>query len=100
MKRGILELEGNTINFKLFCNYCNYNITEELNNLLLKSVKIIIKKNSEVLFSKSGILRRRNEHIGKNRGYLYSYFVGRKNLEQVLWDLVGEKIEIEIRRTA
>ena len=91
---GILNLKHDNDDYIMFVNGRSYNITETLDLLLLSDVQVSVKKayDGTVLFAESGRLIK--EKAGK---CLYLYHVDGKDLDQVLWDNVGNKLEVDIK---
>jgi len=95
--KGQLRLKDNTKEMDYFLHNNkltrSYMINEKLNENLLGDVHIIVKSSTgTTLFNSDGELRR-----VKDRGTkLYNYKVDKNNLEDVLFDNVGEDIEFSI----
>lgn len=70
------------------------NLSEMLNVMLLENVrmKVVNKYNGQALFDVEGKLVK--EKVSKS---FYLYHIGDFNIDEVLWSLVGRKIEIDIK---
>lgn len=92
--KGVLNLKHNNDDYVMFTRGRSENISETLNVMLLSDVFIEIKNtyNEEVLFSESGKLIKE-----KVATCLYLYHVNGVNLDEVLWNNVGNRLEIEVR---
>jgi len=92
---GILELSPDfkTVDYQIFERGNIYNLTEKLNLLLWDKVSVMVQKNQDITFCEEGKLTKQKCPSGK----LYQYFVGNKNLDEILWSNVGNTIQIEIK---
>lgn len=72
------------------------NLSEMLNVMLLENVrmKVVNKYNGQALFDVEGQLVK--EKVSKS---FYLYHIGNFNFDEVLWELVDRKIEIDIKNT-
>lgn len=93
---GKLNLKHDNSNYIMFYRGRNININEVLFDMFLDRVKISAKITNrctgEVLFDEEGKL-----FLDKIQPCFYTYSVGGKNLDKVLWDNVGRNLEIEIK---
>lgn len=92
--KGTLNLKHSNDDYVMFTRGRSENISETLNIMLLSDVFIEIRNtySGKVLFSESGKLIK--EKVAK---CLYLYHVNGVNLDEVLWNNVGNKLEIEVR---
>lgn len=92
--KGVLNLKHNNDDYVMFTRGRSENISETLNIMLLSDVFVEVRRtySGKVLFSESGKLIK--EKVAK---CLYLYHVNGVNLDEVLWNNVGNKLEIEVR---
>ena len=92
--KGVLNLKHSNDEYLIFSGGRITNISEYLNVMLLNDVFVEVKNTytDEILFSESGQLVK--EKISK---YYYLYHVNGKDLDTLLWDNIGRRLEIEIK---
>lgn len=92
--RGKLNLSHRNDDYTIFSNGRLTNLSEILNVMLFDSVrmKAVDKYSGQVLFNVEGELLKKK--VGK---CFYLYHIGDFNIDEVLWELVGRKIEIDIK---
>lgn len=92
--RGNLNLKHDNDDYIMFSSGRTTNISEYLNVMLLNDVFVEVKNpyDGEILFSESGQLVK--EKVSPK---YYLYHVNGIDLDSVLWDNVGRKLEIEIK---
>lgn len=79
----------------MFVGGRSVNISDYLNVQLLDKVFVEIKKGDDILFSHSGKLEKKR--VSKN---YYMYYIDRKNVDEILWDNVGNIVSIRIDNLA
>lgn len=91
---GILNLSFDNDDYIVFSNGRNVNLTDILNSMILEDVFIKVKRvhNYKTLFCNQGELYK--EKVSKN---YYLFYIGNQDLDTVLWDSIGQKINIEIK---
>lgn len=94
--KGTLNLKHDNDDYVMFTRGRSENISETLNIMLLSDVFIEVRHtySGKVLFSESGKLIKE-----KTAPCYYQYYVNEVNLDEVLWNNVGNKLEIEVRNT-
>lgn len=92
--KGVLNLKHDNDNYIMFTKGRSENISETLNLMLLSDVFVEVKNtyDGKVLFSASGQLVKK-----KTAPKYYMYHVNDIDLDSVLWNNIGSKLEIEIR---
>lgn len=92
--KGVLNLKHSNDDYIMFSSGKAINISEYLNVMLLSDVFVEVKNTytDEILFSESGQLLK--EKISK---CYYLYHVNGKDLDTLLWDNIGRRLEIEIK---
>lgn len=91
--RGELRLDLKNDDYLVVGNGRSSNLSELLNVMLLDSIKVKVKSiyDEKILFDAEGELLK--QKVNRN---FYLYHVGNKDLDSVLWNLVGRKLEIEV----
>lgn len=91
---GILQLKYDNDSYIIFHKGRLVNLTEFLDCMLLDDIyaKVRDKYSNEILFEEEGKLIK--ERV---QPYYYTYHVNGADLDSVLWDNVGRRLEIEIR---
>lgn len=93
--KGILKLNESkdNIEYDVHMPLCFDNLSDLLDGNLFNIVKVEIKNNNgQVIFNHHGILLKK-----KVSGYLWDYFVSNANLEEVLWNNIGKKIDFRLK---
>ena len=90
---GELCLKHDTDDYIIFSKGRLVNLTDELHTLLLEEVRFTIKSmyNKNVLLQAEGKLIK--QRVSK---CFYLFHVGDADIDSVLWNMVGSKIEVEI----
>ena len=90
---GKLNLHNKTCEYIMFSEGRLTNISKMLDIMLLYDVKVKVTDlyTTEVLFNEKGQLIR--EKFGK----LYLYHVNGQNLDDILWNNVGNRLRIEMK---
>lgn len=92
--KGLLNLKYDNDDYIVAGNGKYTNVSEVLNLMLMEKVFVSVKK----MFSKKELFRASGKLIKESTpSKLYLYHVGGQNLDSVLWDNVGKKLEIEIK---
>jgi len=91
---GILSLDHQNDDYIMFFSGRNINLTDILDSMILEDVFIKVKRThkGKVLFCKQGELFK--EKVSRN---YYLFYVGNQDLDSVLWDNVGQSLNIEIK---
>ena len=91
--KGQLNLSHDRDDYIIFSKGRLVNLTDYLNMMLMDNVRFEIRQmyNKKVIVSAEGQLLK--QMISKG---FYLYHVGDINIDNVLWDLVGDKLEIEL----
>ena len=91
---GKLHLSHKNDDYTIFSNGRLTNLSEMLNVMLLDDVrmKVVNKYNGQVLFNVEGKLVKK-----KVSKCFYLYHIDNFNIDEVLWDFVGRKIEVDIK---
>lgn len=91
--KGELALKHDTDDYIILTSGRLVNLTEYLNLQLLEEVHMKISKtyDKQVILDVSGKLIK-----DKTQPKLYLYHIDNVNIDDVLWNLVGSKVEIEL----
>lgn len=92
--KGKLCLSHDKDDYIIFAGGRTTNLSEYLNSMLFENVKFVLTHSysGKVLFDVEGkLLKQRTSKC------FYLYHVGKFNADSVLWNLVGNKLEFEIR---
>lgn len=91
--KGQLNLSHDKDDYIIFSKGRLVNLTDYLNMMLMDNVKFEIKQmyNKKVMISAEGQLLK--QRISKG---FYLFHIGDVNIDNVLWNLVGSKLEIEL----
>ena len=91
---GNLHLSHKNDDYTVFSNGRLTNLSEMLNMMLLEDVKmkVINKHDGQVLLDVEGKLEKK-----KVSRCFYLYHIDNLNIDEVLWGLVGRKVEIDIK---
>lgn len=93
--KGILKLNESkdNVEYDVHMPLCFDNLSNLLDGNLFNKVKVEIRNNNnQVIFYARGILLKK-----KIDGYLWDYFVGNNDLEAVLWNNIGNKIDFRLK---
>lgn len=93
---GILNLDYKNDDYIMFFNGRNINLTEILNTMFIEEAKVRVKVvnsySGKELFLNEGELTK-----DKVASCYYLYHVNDDNLDEVLWNNVGNRLNIEIK---
>ena len=92
--KGKLCLSHKNDNYIIVAGGRTTNLSEYLNTMLFENVRFVLTHSysGKVLFDVEGeLLKQRTSKC------FYLYHVGKFNVDSVLWNLVGSKLEFEIR---
>lgn len=91
---GVLNLKPQNDDYTVFSGGRTTNISEYLNVMLLSDVFVEVKDiySKKILFSQKGKLVKQK----LSRCY-YLYHVDKSDLDSVLWNHVGRRLEIELK---
>lgn len=94
--QGQLNLSKRDLSYVMFYNGRSVNLSDILYSMYIDRADIYAKIKDmyydEVLFESSGEL-----YKDKVAPYFYLYFVGEDNLDEVLWDNIGRRLEIKLK---
>lgn len=94
--KGILNLQHNNDEYIMFSNGRNINISDVLYSMYVDNAHIKVKitntYNNKILFVADGKL-----YKDKIQPKYYTYHVDKQNIDDVLWNNVGNRLEIEIK---
>ena len=92
--KGKLCISRKNDNYIVASGGRNINLSEYLDTMLLENVKLLVKDNysGKVLIDTRGKLVKK-----KVAKCFYLYHVGDCNVDDILWDLIGSKLEIELK---
>ena len=92
--RGRLNLKYTNDDYIIFSNGRLVNLSDYLNVMLLDDIDISIKST----YDEKVVLNTKGKLIKfKTQPKYYMYHVGDINIDEILWDLVGSKLEIELK---
>ena len=92
MDKGILtikEYEVNKISYGIYSGHEYIDISDLLQSSLMDRVEVILKVKNE-------IHKFKGELLFQNVNGLHQLFVGENNLDEILWNNVGSKIEFRL----
>lgn len=88
--KGELTLIRDGIDYGIYNKDRHINITEKFHDNLLHTVKLSIRIDGVSFINAEGVLRKvKNRKIG-----LYDFKLGKINIDEILWNNVGNKIEM------
>lgn len=93
---GILNLSHDKNDYIMFYSGRNINLTEMLNTMLFEDIMIKIKNaySGKELFHNEGKLIK-----NKVSKCFYLFHVNNSNLDEILWNNVGNRLNIEMKNT-
>ena len=90
---GKLSLSHDKDDYIIFGKGRNTNLSELLNLMLMEDIKMIVK---DMYDGKTLINTEGNLIKDKVSRCYYMYHVGSVNVDEILWNLVGRRLEIEL----
>lgn len=91
--KGELCLSYDKDDYIVFSNGRMVNLTDKLNVMLLEDVKLIVKDmyDGKILINVEGRL-----YKNKVQPKYYLYYIDETDIDSILWNLVGGKLEIDL----
>jgi len=89
--KGKLTLIRDTIDYGIYSGGLHRNLSEKFNNNLLHIIKFRMRVGNKTTLDETGVLCRVKDKNSK----LYYYKIGRKNIDKILWENVGNDVEID-----
>lgn len=92
---GKLCLNEKTNDYMIFAGGRTSNLSEYLNMLIFERVSVVVTSSysGQVCVDRTGQLLK--VKVGK---YLYQYSVGGNDIDSVLWNLVGNRVNVKVKR--
>lgn len=91
MIEGTLNLSHNGADYIIFDKGNSFNISELMNSMLLDKVNLHIEIGDDFVCSRQGKL------IKQKQNKLWLYFCGSTNIDELLWENVGNRIKFGIQ---